>query len=1433
MFRRPTARVPSLALVLPLAAATALAAILPTAASADPVRLIASDDRGVTLELSVATWRLESAGKGGEREGRTILVAPGLAGHGAPGRPVIPGAGTLVALPQGARAVARLIDGGEESQDGVRLAPGEKRGFTDDRGGLGLVPSAEPVAAIRDGVWPRAAVEVGAPFTLRGQRLVAMRLVPFRYDEAAGRLWVRRTMRVRVDFVGGGAIGLSPFSATPTPAAAGADRGWEPVLQSSVINYAQGRAWRTAMGPPARGASLFRSGVPGMPGVAGAARAGGEQPILNDESNTEVRVQLDSTGVYGITYTQLAAQGYPAGVPIAEVSVHRHEFREDQTPAYGTIELPIDVVDANNNLVFDANDRILVYVRSWAERSGASLPQREWGDGDVIYATRVARGGLRMGSRSGARGQVGLTPLASYPWTQRWEGNFFYMPFPGQAPAETLYDQWHWTPYVQYYSPPDTFPFETNDLDPTHAISFSVSWQGRKPGVPYLTYARVHDGNGISWTIADSLLWSGKANQTVTVLLPGTALTDVGNGLITWGHNATGPPDRNTNSIANASLNWFQTTYWRGYHPLANYLDCTSASAAGEYEILASGFDQATIKAYDVTDPNDPRIMTVPAPEHPDAFTWDLRLQDSTAAGAPRRYIVFAPAAARAVPPERITAVHRAHLGEKTSGDYVLIAPEAFLGAAQTLAALRQSQGINVVVSPLEAVFDEFNGGRRSAWAIKRYVRFALNQWQAKFVTLLGEGSEDPHNYFGTSGPDVIPVAKIPGPVAIADGREMVPSDGWYVWCLNGCGPDSVSGLPPPILPELFIGRLPATTAQEATDMVQKLVTYEQFSATQLWRNQILLFSDDDFSSSVTFGDLGGSQYCRRFYEDRFQRLNATIRDAIVDTAGLGGLNVEHYKLGDALAGEFVDANGCRTDEVTTQDHTRALVTPGLKTRLNAGRMWWNYQGHANEFVLAHENFWRNMLGDDDKDDLVNDDMPFLFSAFSCHVNAFARVGERRSITGPPIGEDLVLMPRRGAIGSFASVGYEIIPDNGSDHLNVSWARAMFVDPPHDDLLANGDIGARNILGESIALAFMRYVPTVPFDPTENGVALTYTLLGDPATRLSIGAPQSLVTANGDTVTSGRPVALAAPRDTLHLEAELVSTVEIQSISLVELTSSGARTVPPAEYTLTPPFPDTGPGGNGGRRYHLSYTTPVRPGVLRYTLRTVDRYGLATDFAVVFQFSSHLLAAGNVLAENDAVLPNAPLSLRLALPTPLADPLTQIALAVDSLPQAFTATVLDTVGRNVTLNWSHAPYAFGTHRVDVTVFDSLKVAHHFRVVDQQEAGNRLLQSVMAFPNPFDEEVGTTFGMYLVADQAADVVLSVFSTNGRLLYRRMEHGLGPGYHQWPWNGRDDVGDQLANGVYLFKVTATAGSRHDSYDGRLVKLRRPRHSASATQ
>jgi hypothetical protein len=222
------------------------------------------------------------------------------------------------------------------------------------------------------------------------------------------------------------------------------------------------------------------------------------------------------------------------------------------------------------------------------------------------------------------------------------------------------------------------------------------------------------------------------------------------------------------------------------------------------------------------------------------------------------------------------------------------------------------------------------------------------------------------------------------------------------------------------------------------------------------------------------------------------------------------------------------------------------LLTPQLLAHLNQGRLWWNYQGHANPYVLSHEYVIRNDLGLRDWESLSNDGKPFLFSAFSCHVNSFAAT--REFFFGASLGEQLENLPnearsecgRRPATRSFRAT---------ADHINATWARDVQRSAARQYL---GRRRARVVLGETIATALLRHLaptpPQPPPDYNERGVGLTYNLLGDPATRLSIGAAQSIVTANGVPVTSGVPVRLHTPGDTLRIEADLVTTVRIDQI---------------------------------------------------------------------------------------------------------------------------------------------------------------------------------------------------------------------------------------------------------------------------------------------
>src|SRR5262249_11839022 len=115
-----------------------------------------------------------------------------------------------------------------------------------------------------------------------------------------------------------------------------------------------------------------------------------------------------------------------------------------------------------------------------------------------------------------------------------------------------------------------------------------------------------------------------------------------------------------------------------------------------------------------------------------------------------------------------------------------------------------------------------------------------------------------------------------------------------------------------------------------------------------------------------------------------------------------------------------------------------------------------------------------------------------------------------------------------------------------------------------------------------------------------------------------------------------------------------------------------------------------------------------------------------------------------------------------------------------------------------------------------------------------------LKNVFAFPNPFDDDylqalspgfdTAVLFSFDLVSAARADVTLRVYTISGRLIFQRTERQLDSRYHQIGWNGRDAEGCPPANGVYFYRLLANNGSGTTMQEGRIVKLRRPRHSAS---
>jgi hypothetical protein len=86
-----------------------------------------------------------------------------------------------------------------------------------------------------------------------------------------------------------------------------------------------------------------------------------------------------------------------------------------------------------------------------------------------------------------------------------------------------------------------------------------------------------------------------------------------------------------------------------------------------------------------------------------------------------------------------------------------------------------------------------------------------------------------------------------------------------------------------------------------------------------------------------------------------------------------------------------------------------------------------------------------------------------------------------------------------------------------------------------------------------------------------------------------------------------------------------------------------------------------------------------------------------------------------------------------------------------------------------------------------------------------EDGKAALDHVLNYPNPFTTNTSFQFEHNL-AGQVLDVQISIFSVSGKLVKTILHSAPADGYRvtDIAWDGRDEYGDRLARGVYVYRV-----------------------------
>ena len=78
-----------------------------------------------------------------------------------------------------------------------------------------------------------------------------------------------------------------------------------------------------------------------------------------------------------------------------------------------------------------------------------------------------------------------------------------------------------------------------------------------------------------------------------------------------------------------------------------------------------------------------------------------------------------------------------------------------------------------------------------------------------------------------------------------------------------------------------------------------------------------------------------------------------------------------------------------------------------------------------------------------------------------------------------------------------------------------------------------------------------------------------------------------------------------------------------------------------------------------------------------------------------------------------------------------------------------------------------------------------------------------------YPNPFNPTTNIQFDLPAKSDGAYQLSLTIYDLNGRQIKQLLHGSYAPGSYRIQWDGTNDVGENVASGIYIYRLITTDG------------------------
>lgn len=747
--------------------------------------------------------------------------------------------------------------------------------------------------------------------------------------------------------------------------------------------------------------------------------------------------------------------------------------------------------------------------------------------------------------------------------------------------------------------------------------------------------------------------------------------------------------------------------------------------------------------------------------------------------------------------------------------DYLILTPEFLSAQAERLADFhRSNSGLVVRVVTLEKIYNEFSSGKQDIAAIRNLIKYVY--WNAsapdkrvKYVNLFGDASYDYKNRL-FNNTNIVPVFHGFNPLATETNNvsnfslySTFMSDDFFGLMDDGEGQmlGSFDGI------DIAVGRMLVASVSQAKEMVDKVIEYHDEKSYGRWRNNYVIYSDDADNSTDATLQFGLDNLANTLTAQKpFVNVKKIHTDSYLQQVAAGGERYPEAKK------DFLDA-------------------------LTLGALVFNYFGHGNEESLARERLFEKL----DAQNLTNRYRYPLFITITCE---FTRFDDPNRFTG---GEYMFWNKSGGAIGLIATTR-QIGVTTGFIMNNLL----------SEDLYAFGSNNYPSI-AEALRLTKLS-------TGSDNRRVVFY--IGDPALKLAIPKPKIVLTKVND-VPTNQPLpvlqALSLTKITGEVRDEndvlfsgyngdLAVQIFDKDINRATLGNNGVtdsnglivmnfttlgETVfrgnasvvnGQFEFSFVVPQDIRIPVGNGKISFYAKRDAPNLDNQTGYD-RSIQIGGVnanpVTDTnppTVRLHMNDEGFVSGGITNCSPILLAFLTDENGINTASGIGHDIVAILDGDESNPYVLNE-YYETENDDYTRGYVRFPFrdlAPGMHTILFKAWDVynniITTEIQFNAICSSEGLQ--LEKVLNYPNPFVSYTEFWF-THNMPFEPLDVQVQILTVSGKLVKTINQQVTTEGFlcREITWDGRDDFGDKLGKGVYVYKIkvrSTTTGKSVEKYE-----------------